>query len=166
MKSDLLKIKSDLIKSVNENTDNIINTLELLNSEIVSGIETKKNLLETIDNLAKKRNNLIEDNKKESLLNSRLNEILKSIEIKEKELRELNSKQSDLISNFEKKNLEYENEISKLTKNIEEKRKTIFPTISELNERERMVKIKEEDIEIIIDRYKKLYAKIGKTFVI
>lgn len=125
-----------------------------------SYIKTKDKLTSDIDLLNKELKSLETKIKAKTVLANELDAVKKELSDKNCSLKEVLEK----IEVLKTDKIKLTQELDKINKEIEEKRKIVLPTIEDLKEREKAILVKESDLKIIIDRYKKLYGEKGSGF--
>ena len=179
---------TNLENEINESKNNIQLEINKLNRNKAEHIEDVNNFKIQVDKFEKRKNEFENNINSYTKIKDKLvsdidllNKELKSLDTKikakivlaneldvvKKELSDKNSSLKDIIEKVEALKTEktkLKQELDKINKDIEEKRNIVLPTIEELKEREKILSIKESDLQIIIDRYKKLYAEKGSGF--
>lgn len=165
-KESILKLKIDFINSIEKEMDENISVLISLLDEIQKSKEQGRNLSLENSKLLINNNALKSDNKIEVELYRKLSTVSESIKAKTNELQTLESEKTTLVNSIEQTKVLAKIELDSITQEINKQKSIILPTTRELRQREETLAVREGDLEIIIDRYKKLYAEIGKNFSI
>ena len=147
-----------------ENFKNQVEKFERRKSEfennLSSHIKSKDKLINEIDTLNKEVKSLnVKIKAKEVLVNE-----LESVKEELKQNNEVLKNIKDDIENIKLEKNKLLKDLDLINKDIEDRRKIVLPTIEELKSKEKLLLIKENDLQIIIDRYKKLYGEKGSGF--
>jgi chromosome segregation ATPase len=148
--------KNEVIK-FNQNKSRIESDLQnklLARTRLESEIQTLSSKLQSLDFQIKAK----------ETITSELENTGKLISEKSKELLELQDIFEELQKSISRTKLEAEKQLKVINIDIEKRQGIVFPTINALEEREKKVKEREDNINIIIERYKKLYADKGAGF--
>lgn len=163
-----LERDKQLFKLENDNFKNEVTKFNEKKSKIEidlqDKINTRKRIGEEIEVLSKKLESLNVKIQAKETLTSELESISRLVSEKRKEFKELQVLCDEKIKSTAKTQTEAEKLLKSINEDIEQRRKAVLPTINMLEEREKKVKEREDNINIIIERYKKLYADKGVGF--
>lgn len=128
--------------------------------DFVKNASQRNKILDDINTLEEVLTSLDLKIKSKSIINEELTSLNNQLKEKKSELIGLGNEYSSLQSSIKK--LQFE--LQDMNKEIEKQKSIVLPTISSLNEREKLVAKREGDLQVIIDRYKKLYSDKGVGF--
>lgn len=138
--------------SINAQVDTLTKTRDQLKSEIDS-IKAEIESSKTLTGI------------KATLL-SEIEELNNTIAMKRDAIALAEKSQSSILKEFETNKSLISAEIEAVKKAVDEQKSIVLPKLNEIEDREKAVAKREADVEIIVNRYKKLYADQGAGFTI
>lgn len=152
--------KSELLKIEDAHKSKVENAATDYNKLVSASIEVKTEL----DRLESKKiemEKVLKEISREQLVFTTLES---SIADAKKELTAINDSIKQAEQNFKQQEKEQKARLDKLVKDIEEKKKSVLPTIQELDLRKKQLDTKEKDLVTVENRLKKLFKEQGGSF--
>jgi len=135
-----------------------------LENELAEKVKSRDIAKKEIDSLSEKLQSLSIQVKAKQTLTEELESISRLVVEKTDELKRVSGEYSDKVNKYEGTIAYVKNELEEITNEIEKKKNIVLPTIEALNKREKDLADKENNLNIIIERYKKLYSDKGVGF--
>lgn len=134
--------------------------------ELSVAVSQKDKTLASISKLQEQLKSLELKKKSMDILTESLASINGEIRMATERLSKVNSEFEEMTKTMNKSKANAQKELDGILSEIQSKQSVVIPTIEEANARLAAAKTKENDIQIIIDRYKDLYAEKGAGFKI
>jgi chromosome segregation ATPase len=161
IEKDRLQSEKDLLNSKSAEIDVKIKVADKALNAIK---ESRDVLAKEIESLQEQKNGFGKFIEERDNLMSELNSLGKQIEYKLNEIKQANLAVEQVEKEKKAEIDKLEEEIKKLQKERDDAVKNILPKINELNERERILREREDAMNVVIERYKRLYGEKGAGF--
>lgn len=156
------RIHDDKVLDFSNEVNKFNKSKEMWESQATQLISQKGKLITDIRLMEEGLATLALKEKSKSIINEELTSLNIQLKDKKSELLDVSNKYSSLESSIREAQSRFED----INYELEKQKAIILPSVSSVNEREKLVAKREGDLQIIIDRYKKLYADKGVGFSI